>query len=68
MTAKRDEEGAILYDEIGVEMTDPNTTLGQLNTQAVNRARAWAERHKMPWPPCENETDRRNRAAGYILF
>ena len=61
-------EEAYLYAAIREELTDPETTLADLDPAEVAKAQAYAKRTHKRWPPRENATDRRNRAAGYNLI
>lgn len=44
------------YHEIAVELSDPNTTLHDLDPTFVAEAETWAAAALMPWPP-KPETD-----------
>jgi hypothetical protein len=39
------------YRSIAEELSDPRTTLADLDTKVVAAARAWAKRSHQAWPP-----------------
>lgn len=44
-------EGREYYREIAEELGDPETTLEDLDPEAVETARVWAKRNHQKWPP-----------------